>query len=125
MNQPHSRDKRTGPGSADVRKGRRVNTGGGPVGGSGRPDNARGTNSGSSRGGGSAAGAVGLLALFALLPKKLRRILLIAVAVFVVFSLFTGNNSSPASNDISPISTAAPKKMGWPRRPPQGCSSAY
>ena len=121
MNQPHSRDKRTGPSSADVRKGRRVNTGGGPVGGAGRPNNSRGTGSGSSRGGGSAASALGLLALFALLPKKLRRILLIAVAVFVVFSFFTGNNSSPASTDISPISTAAPQTY----QPSQGGTMGY
>lgn len=100
MDRPHGRNKRTVSGSAQVGKGRRVSTGG-PVGGGrspfgGSPD--RGTRGpGSrdsdsrepgSRGLGSAAGGLGLLAIFAFLPKKARRVVVLILAVVVLFSLF-------------------------------------
>lgn len=84
---PHSRNKRTRSGSAGVGRGRRVDVGG-PVGGGVRPPSSPSgpsRSSGGSRGIGGGS-AVGLVALFALLPKKLRRVLLLILAAVVLFS---------------------------------------
>ena len=113
MPQPHSRDKKVGSGSVNVGKGRTVSTGGRPVGGSsqsGRPNvprpsvpRATGGNVNRAAGGnGKTAGALGLLALFAIVPKKYRGILLIALAAILVFSFLRGGSgsSSPAVSTI-------------------------
>ena len=126
MPQPHSRDKKVGSGSVGVGKGRTVSTGSRPVGGSSqssRPTTPRpsggnagfggGSNyssnnvnraAGSSGGSGKAAGALGLLALFAIIPKKFRKILLIAVAVILVFSFMRGGLGGGSNYSSSPIS---------------------
>ncbi len=100
MGAPHGRNKRTGSGSAGgLGRGRRV-SGGGPVGGSsqrgrGSFGGSSGTRSGGNRGSGSSgmssAGLLGLLAIFAILPKKLRRVLLVVLAIVVVFSFIKGS----------------------------------
>ena len=96
MSRPHGRNKRVGSGSVGVGRGRRV-SGGGPVGGSSQAG--RGSFGGSRSGGGrasgsSGAGLLGLLALFAILPKKLRRVLLVVAAVVLVISFISGNFGS-------------------------------
>jgi len=100
MSRPHGRNKRTGSGSAGVGRGRRV-SGGGAVGGRsqrGRSFSGDSTRGSGSRGSGvSGAGLLGLLAIFAILPKKLRRILLIVVAVVLVFSYISGGFSGGSS----------------------------
>ena len=115
MSRPHGRNKRTGSGSAGIGRGRRV-SGGGAVGGSsqsGRGGFSGGSRSSGSRGSGvSGAGLLGLLAIFAILPKKLRRVLLIVIAAVLVFSYisggFSGNSGTsyvtqtePVQNDVS------------------------
>ena len=87
---PHSRNKRTRSGSAGVGRGRRVDVGG-PVGSGVRPPSSPSSPSSPSRSSGGSRGlgggsAVGLVALFALLPKKLRRVLLLILAAVVLFS---------------------------------------
>lgn len=83
MDKPHSRDTHVGSGTANVHKGAQVNVGG-PVG-----SHSAGTQrSGSYGSSGSAKGILGLLAIFAALPKKLRRIVLIGVLILAaVFML--------------------------------------
>ena len=78
MEKPHSRDKRVGSGYANVHKGSQVNVGG-PVG----SHSAGGQRSGSygSRGSASAKDILGLIAIFKMLPKKLRRVVLIGVII--------------------------------------------
>ena len=105
-NKPHSREKKVGSGSVDVGKGRKVNTGG-PVGGSSQSGRPTGPQGGGDRGyndqrgpSGKTAGALGLLALFAFIPKKLRPIVLVAVVVLLLFSFMNGGSESTA-----PVST--------------------
>ena len=110
-NKPHGRDKKLGSGSAGVEKGRRVDIGG-PVGGesrrgrpggqSGRPADGMNRASGGQRGG-SGLGALGLLAIFALIPKKYRGLVLIAVLVILLLSVFSGG----ANNSAAPVYPAA------------------
>ena len=114
MSKPHGRNKRVGSGSANVGRGRRV-SGSGPVGGSSQ--SGRGgfggsrSSGGGSRGSGSSgvsgAGLLGLLAIFAILPKKLRRILLVVVAVLLVFSYLRGGIGS--STQLAPVATQEPE----------------
>ena len=103
MSRPHGRNKRTGSGSVGVGRGRRVSGGGAVGGGSqgGRGGFSGGTRSGGRGAGSSGAGLLGLLALFAILPKKLRRVLLIVVAVVLVFSYLRGGFSG-GSESYSP-----------------------
>ena len=98
MSRPHGRNKRTGSGSVGVGRGRRVSGGGSQ---SGRGGFSGGTRSGGRGSGSSGAGLLGLLALFAILPKKLRRVLLIVVAVVLVFSYLRGGFSG-GSESYSP-----------------------
>ena len=117
-NKPHGREKKVGTGSASVGKGRKVDTGGRPVGGgsqNGRPSGGqtspqRGQTS-PQRGGyepqrsvGKKAGAVGLLALFAFIPKKYRGIVLIAVVAFLIYSFMGGGGGQSSA----PVVTQAP-----------------
>lgn len=130
---PHSRNKRTGSGSAGgLGRGRRV-SGGGPVGGSSQ--NGRGgfggsigssvgsRSSGGSRGSGSGgAGLLALFAIFALLPKKLRRILLVVLAVVLVFSYISGGFGG--SGNIGSSGSSNPNYVNQPAAtlPGQGAS---
>lgn len=84
QNRPHSRNKTVVSGSANVGKGSRVPTGGSP-----RPGNVQRPVSGPNRAssGQVAAGAAGALGLFALLPKKVRRIIVLILLVVVVLFL--------------------------------------
>ena len=111
-NKPHGREKKVGSGSASVGKGRKVGTGGRPVGGgsqSGRPGGGapspqRGGSEPERGGGGKAVGALGLLALFAFIPKKYRGIVLIAVVAILIFSFMGGGGGQSAL----PAATQAP-----------------
>ncbi len=76
MEKPHSRDSHVGSGTANVHKGSQVNVGG-PVGS--RP--AGGAQRAGSSGNVSAGGILGLLAIFAALPKKLRRVVVIGILI--------------------------------------------
>ena len=89
-NRPHSRDKEVSSGTAHVGKGDQVHTGG-PV-GSGQPGGNQQERAGGQRV--SAGSAMGLLALFMALPKKLRGILLIAVAAIALFSFMNGGSGA-------------------------------
>ncbi len=115
MGAPHGRNKRTGSNNAGgLGRGRRV-SGSRPVGGSsqqGRGSFSGGTGgmrSGGSRGSGSSgisgAGLLGLLAIFAILPKKLRRVLLVVLALVLVFSFIKGSFGSSGS-DMSYVNQA-------------------
>ena len=104
MEKPHGRNKRVVSGTARVGKGRRVSPGGGRVGGDmgGRPggqsfSGGRSYN-GERSGVGNAAAGLGLLGLFAILPKKLRRVLVVVLAVVLVFSLLRSCGRSSASS---------------------------
>lgn len=108
MSRPHGRNKRVGSGSANVGRGRRV-SGGGPVGGgsqAGRGSFGGGSQAGRAGGssGGSGMGLLGLLALFAILPKKLRRVLLVVLAVVLVFSYLNGGSGSAPGIQTAPVS---------------------
>ncbi len=120
-NKPHGREKKLGSGSSSVGKGRKVGTGG-PVGGSsqnGRP----GASGGVSRdygggrepqrasGSGKAVGALGLLALFAFIPKKYRGIVIIAIIAILLFSFMSGGNTQSAVEPASPTYTIAPQNQ--------------
>lgn len=108
MSRPHGRNKRVGSGSAGVGRGRRVS--GGPVGGNSQSGRGSfgGSRSGGSRGSGMSGGSIlGLLAIFAILPKKLRRILLVVLAVFLVVSYFGGNFGG--SSVVQPVNTPQPE----------------
>ena len=119
MSKPHGRNKRVGTGAANAGRGRRV-SGGGPVGGNsqaGRGGFGGGNrSSGGSRGSGSSgvsgAGLLGLLAIFAILPKKLRRVLLIAVAAFLIFSYISGSFGS--SSQSVPVYTSSESEYSLP-----------
>lgn len=108
MSKPHGRNKRVGSGSANIGRGRRV-SGMGPVGGSSHQGRGNfGASRGGSRGSGvSGSGLLGLLALFAILPKKLRRVLLIVIAAFVLFSYISGGNGS--SGQSVPVYSPEPE----------------
>lgn len=103
MSKPHGRNRRVGSGSAGVGRGRRV-SGGGPVGGnsqSGRGSFGGSRAGGGSRGSGPSTGSIlGLLAIFAILPKKLRRVLLVVIAAVLVFSFISGNFGGGSSVSV-------------------------
>ena len=100
-NKPHGREKKVGTGSASVGKGRKVGTGG-PVGGSsqqgrpGMPDGGRSSGGFEpQRGpGGRGVGLLGLLAIFAFIPKKFRGIAIVAVIAILLFSFMSGGGDS-------------------------------
>jgi len=100
-NKPHGREKKVGTGSASVGKGRKVGTGG-PVGGSsqqgrpGMPDSSRSSGGFEpQRGpGGRGVGLLGLLAIFAFIPKKFRGIAIVAVIAILLFSFMSGGGDS-------------------------------
>ena len=115
-NKPHGRQKKVGTGSASVAKGRKVNTGG-PVGSSsqqGRPGSnySGGANRGPAEpqrgsGGGTGVGLLGLLAIFAFIPKKFRGIAIIAVIAILLFSFMGGGGDSAVP--AAPTYTIAPQ----------------
>lgn len=84
---PYGHGKHTGGGSVHVGRGGRASSG--PVGNGGRGgfSGSGGSRSGGDRGG---WGFLGLLGLFALLPKGLRRALILIVAAVAVLSLLRG-----------------------------------
>ena len=107
---PHSRDKEVSSGTAHVGKGKRVDAGGKVGSGSG----------GMSPGGGrlhkgrsaSAGSAVGLLALFLALPKKLRTVLLLLIAAVALFALLNpsqgGEAEQPGGYPDAALTSAPP-----------------
>ena len=100
-NKPHGREKKVGTGSASVGKGRKVGTGG-PVGGSSQQGRPGMPDSGRSSGGfqpqrgpgGRGVGLLGLLAIFAFIPKKFRGIAIVAVIAILLFSFMSGGGDS-------------------------------
>ena len=98
---PHSREKKVAEGTAQVGKGQQVNTGHGAVGSGGRTPASKPTgqaraNTGSDR---SAGSALGILAVFMLLPKKLRRTVLIVAVIALGFFLLRGGFDSALSGE--------------------------
>ena len=130
-NRPHSREKKVGDGSASAQRGRRIDTGG-PVGGSsqnGRPGQTPGAphrdgeprrEPEPERGRPGAAGAAGLSALFAFLPKKLRGVALLAVAALLLFSRLGGSQEETST---APVYTAAPVQTAAPTPKPTAAPS--
>ncbi len=100
-NKPHGREKKVGTGSVSVGKGRKVGTGG-PVGGSSQQGRPGSNSGGAGRGpvepqrgpGGRGVGLLGLLAIFAFIPKKFRGIAIIAVIAILLFSFMGGGGNS-------------------------------
>ncbi|MBR5045467.1 MAG: hypothetical protein IKX72_02365, partial [Oscillospiraceae bacterium] len=110
-NRPHSRERSEPQGKVDVHVGGSAGTG--PVGSGGRPGSSHEQHSssghssdraGSSRGSVSPLALLGLGVLFTKLPKKARRIVLIAVAVIAIFSIMRGMfyNSPSVTPDPTP-----------------------
>ena len=109
-NRPHSRERSEPQGSVNVNLNGSAGTG--PVGSGGRPgssgDHRPSSGSSSGRAGSGRGGSVnplallGLFALFSRLPKKARRILLIAVAVIAVFAFIRSSFAAPSVVDPTP-----------------------
>ena len=114
-NRPHSRERSEPQGKVDVHVGGSAGTG--PVGSGGRLGSSHEQHSssghssdraGSSRGSVSPLALLGLGVLFAKLPKKARRIVLIAVAVIAIFSVMRGMFYNTPS--VTPDPTPSPSQ---------------
>ena len=116
---PQGREKQVASGTAHVAKGEKVSTGGKTVGSGSRPSSSqanrpqggyRPSQSGGQRGQddrsvGGVATAVGLLALFAKLPKKTRRLALIVIVAILLFSVVKGGSGNVGIADYGTSSS--------------------